>query len=111
MTFRKAVVDKITGKVENVIEADDTFAVEGKLLVEDLDHKIDIGMQMFGDEFSYPEAEVKRRRGVQVSKEIKALEEQQTDRRVREAALSDEGKQWLSDLDDKIKSLRAEMGK
>lgn len=41
--------------------------------------------------------------------EISALESQPTPRRLREAALSDEGKAWLQNLDNQIAAKRAEL--
>lgn len=41
--------------------------------------------------------------------EIAALEAQQTGRRMREAALTDEGRAWLQNLDDQIAAKRTEL--
>lgn len=42
--------------------------------------------------------------------QIVALEAQQTPRRIREAALTDEGRAWLEALDAQIAALRAQLG-
>lgn len=44
-----------------------------------------------------------------LKEEISNLEEQQTPRRMREAALTDFGKSWLKNLNDKIEAKRAEL--
>ena len=41
--------------------------------------------------------------------QIAALEGQVTQRRMREAALTDEGKVWLSAIEDQIKGLRSKL--
>lgn len=41
--------------------------------------------------------------------DIAALEAQQTDRRMRDAALTDAGKEWLQNLEDKIAAKREEL--
>lgn len=41
--------------------------------------------------------------------EIANLESQQTDRRIREATLTDEGKAWLQNLNDQIVAKRAQL--
>lgn len=43
--------------------------------------------------------------------EISALESHQTPRRLREAALTDEGRAWLQSLEDQIEGLRVELAK
>ena len=44
-----------------------------------------------------------------IKESILLLEAQQTARRIREAALSDEGKLWLKNLNDQIVAKRAEL--
>ena len=44
-----------------------------------------------------------------IKAEIAALEMQQTDRRIREAALTEEGRAWLQNLEDQIAAKRAEL--
>lgn len=48
-------------------------------------------------------------KGASIKEEILALEAQQTDRRIREATLTDEGKLWLKNLNDQIVAKRAEL--
>ena len=43
-----------------------------------------------------------------IDAQILALEGTVTQRRLREAALTDEGKAWLADVDDQIETLRAQ---
>lgn len=44
-----------------------------------------------------------------IKAEISALEARQTSRRIREAALSDDGRAWLQNLDEQIAAKRAEL--
>lgn len=44
-----------------------------------------------------------------IKAKIAALESQQTPRRLREAALTDEGRAWLQNLEDQIEALRVEL--
>ena len=44
-----------------------------------------------------------------IRSEIVALESQQTPRRLREAALTDEGRAWMQNLEDQIEALRVEL--
>ena len=44
-----------------------------------------------------------------LKEEIASLESQQTPRRLREAALSEEGKAWLQNLENQIAAKRAEL--
>ena len=44
-----------------------------------------------------------------IKAEIYALEAQQTSRRIREAALSEAGREWLQNLDEQIAAKRAEL--
>lgn len=44
-----------------------------------------------------------------VQAEIASLESLQTPRRIREAALTDEGRAWLQNLEDQIAAKRAEL--
>jgi hypothetical protein len=53
--------------------------------------------------------DMKAERIIQIRIDIANLEAQQTDRRVREAALTDTGKAWLQNLEDQIAAKRAEL--
>lgn len=44
-----------------------------------------------------------------ILEDIMSLESQQTPRRLREAALTDAGKEWLQNLEDKIAAKREEL--
>ena len=44
-----------------------------------------------------------------LKEEITSLESQQTPRRLREAALSDDGRAWLQNIEDQIAAKRAEL--
>lgn len=46
-----------------------------------------------------------------LKEEIASLESQQTPRRLREAALTEEGKMWLQNLEDQIAEKRSELAR
>lgn len=62
------------------------------------------------DEAYFQRARIeKENRRSDVIKQIVALEAEQTQRRIREATLTDEGKLWLADLETQIAHLREKL--
>jgi len=99
--MKYAVIDDLTKKVENVIEADSLLKIRGKTLIQD--DTADIGESFDGVKI----VKTTIKPYIPTAKEeIEVLEMEQTPRRLREAALGiDSG--WLLDLDNKIKAKRA----
>ena len=55
------------------------------------------------------EIDARKSAPVPIRDQIAALEKSQTDRRVREAVLTTEGKTWLATVDAQIAALRAQL--
>ncbi len=55
------------------------------------------------------EIEARKSAPVPIREQIAALEKTQSDRRMREAVLTTEGKAWLATVDAQIASLRAQL--